>query len=98
MEAREPEPVRESLRIVGEEAGGVGPLGLVCEADPPVIEAEHPVARREEVVHLEGPALQVVGQAVHQDDCLPALALQPVVDVYAVGFCLGHGTLLWLFR
>jgi hypothetical protein len=40
-------------------------LGLVREADPPVVEAEHPVACREEIVHLEGPALQVVGQAVH---------------------------------
>ncbi len=57
-----------------------GPAGLELAADAPVVEPEHPVPGGQEVVHLVGPGLQVVGQPVDQDDGLVPVAVQLVVD------------------
>ena len=89
VEVADAERIDQRLRVVGEHPAGVGPGRLGAGPDAAVVEPEHPVAGAEEVVHLEGPGLQVVCQAVDQDDGLRAVALQLVVHVDVID--PGHG-------
>ncbi len=77
--SRDAERVDERLGVGGQHRAGIGPGRRGARADAPVVEPQHPVAGRQEVVHLERPGLEVVSEAVDQDDGLLAVAFQPVV-------------------
>jgi hypothetical protein len=84
------EQVDERLGVVGQQPARVRAGRLGARTDAPVIDAKHPVAGREEIVHLGEPRLDVVGEAVDQDDRLVAVTIQLVVQINVVDLGKRH--------
>src|SRR5258708_2089005 len=75
----------ERVRVGGHLTAGVGAGRLAGPADAAVVEADHAEARGHEIVYLVGPAVQVIADAVDQDQGLRAVPADPVVDLRRVG-------------
>ena len=81
VEARQPEPGDERLQVRGHLTAGVGARRLTGPADAAVVVADHAQARPDEIVHLVDPAVQVVADAVDQDQVPRPLPGDPVADI-----------------